>query len=224
MRIPKSWKEITIRQFIRVDEAIKAEYDEPIDQHIAIIAAVCNVSVDDILRLDKNELPKIVESLSFLHNLDSISTKWPKWFVINGRVFKPVQKLDKLTAGQYIDLMTFAKDPMPNLHKVLATLCLPVKWFRAQKYDGRKHAELSQFFYENLTMDIAYPIALFFCKVLENCTPHILDYLEKEIENLTMTPEMKGILRTASLSSLAGFTHSTNSREATPVNGTTISH
>jgi hypothetical protein len=183
--IPKGWKDISIRKFIRVNEVVHTEYEQPLDQQIALIAAVTDMPEAEILRLERTELQEMVEALSFLNSVDSISTKWPKWFMIRGRLFKPVQKLDKLTAGQYIDLMSFAKEPMENLHKVLATLSLPCKWFRAQKYDGSRHKELSDFFYEHLTMDIAYPIALFFCNLWQAFMPTILTFLEKEVDSLT---------------------------------------
>lgn len=183
--IPKGWNDITIRKFIRVNEVIQTEYQEPLDQQIALVSAVTDMPEAEIMRLGRTELLAIVKALSFLYSVDSIGTKWPKWFLIRGRLFKPVQKLDKLTAGQYIDLMNFAKDPMVNLHQVLATLCLPCKWFMAQKYDGTKHREISDFFYEYLTMDIAYPIALFFCNLWQAFMPAILTFLESEVDSLT---------------------------------------
>lgn len=218
MRIPQSWKDITIRQFLAANEALQATYDDKVDQSIALVSAVTGASEKDILSLPRKELIQIVEQLSFLNTVDSISTKWPKWFMIQGRLFKPVQKLDNLTAGQYIDLMAFSKEPMENIHKVLATLCLPCTWYlKAKKYDGAKHQEIAQFFLDNLTMDIAYPIAVFFCKVWENSLPAILDFLEREILKMTNSG-----IETASLNTTAGFTHLTNSPAETRVNGTSL--
>lgn len=236
MIAPSSWKEITIRQFIRVNEVIKAEYQDAVEQQVALIAAVTGRAEEEILHMDRSELMAWVKDLAFLQSGDSISTKWPKWFMVKGRLFKPVQNVQKLTAGQYIDLITFSKDPMANLHKVLATLCLPVKtnifgpggpwkWLRPQKYDGRKHEELSAFFYEHLTMDIAYPIALFFCNLWEAFMPSILTFLETEIRNLTRELAKETIMSSDGMEEMdsskpmAGSTPSISLPEGTGLNG-----
>jgi hypothetical protein len=215
-----SWKDITIGQFIESHEVYQADYPEPLDREVALLSALSGQSEDEILRMRRSDFVEAIKELSFLSDLSTISTKWPKYFIIKRRVFKPVQNLQKLTAGQYIDLMSFSKDPMPNLHKILATLCLPVKYFRAQKYDGAKHGELSKFFHDNLTMDIAYPIAVFFCNLWEASMPHILTYLEKEtgtlmreIQNLTQNP------KTPSLNSSDGYTPLTSLPGETVQNG-----
>jgi hypothetical protein len=185
---------------------------------------VTGQSEDDILRMKRKDFIELIKELHFLSDLCPINRKWPKYFSLRGRIFKPLQRVEDLTGGQYADLSTFcrnAEDIIPNLHKILAVLCLPVKWGRVKEYDGRKHKELSEFFYRHLTIDIAYPMAFFFCKVWESLMPDIAQVLEKEAQSLTTMIREAKTLNPQTLSSNIsdGYTPSTSSPEGTYSNG-----
>jgi hypothetical protein len=222
-----SWKDITIKRFTEATGVLETDYPQTdlgqIDREIDFVSALTDISRDEILRMHRTKFTELSAELEFIAHPETISQKWPKWFMLKGQLFKPTRKLNNLTAGQYIDLMSFNKDPLGNLHKILATLCLPcTMYLTAKKYDGKKHAEISEFFYENLTMDIAYPIAVFFCKVWEDFMPHMLTFLETEIQNLNQeTKDLMQSLKTPSLNSSDGSTHLTSLPGAMVQNGNT---
>lgn len=176
MQVPNSWRDITIGRFIAAYDVLTAEHESELDKEVAFCAAITGVTEDIIYALPIDEFKEISKQLSFVSNLETIGTKFPKWFCIGGMIYRPVRDLRKLTGGQYIDLMTFVKGDdkrlIHNLHLIMATVCRPL--FR-RKYKGETHAKTAAIFKEQMSVAIAYPVALFFCAVWLNSMPAILD-------------------------------------------------
>jgi hypothetical protein len=217
------WSDVTIRQFYEAQEVINGEYEDELERSIALLCAVTGQTEIEILSLTHNEIAKLSKELSFLNSLDTMGKEWPKWFMVQGRLFKPLRDIRKITGGQLIELLTFSKEPLQNIHKILATLSLPCNWIgKARKYDADKHNEISELFREHLTMDIAYPIAVFFCNLWEELLKNIQDYLEGE--TLKTIQSLDSTQAQALLSRLSdGYTQSISSQEGTEPNGSTIS-
>lgn len=184
--IPTSWKHITIAQFNEANIVLQTKYESSVDQHIKLLEAVSDLTEDEILEMPKDEFLSAVKKLSFLNDIDSISTRFPKRFVLKGKVYAPLQRVDKFTMGQNIDMAHYMKgDHMANLHKLLSTVIMPCDWkLQPKKYNGARIAKQSEIFLHNLTMDIAYPIAVFFCNLLLNLIPNILPYLTQEAQKM----------------------------------------
>jgi hypothetical protein len=185
LRIPTSWKDVTICQFLGAHKTISETYEFEIDRHAAFAAALTGATENDILGLSPNDFVELHRRLSFVHNLGSLSTKWPKWFSIQGRIFKPCRRLNKLTAGQHMDMTYYGKHPLEGMHQILAVLCVPCNALLvAKKYDPETQPEIAEFFYDNLTMNIAYPIAIFYRTVWETFTPQVRAQLKTEVSDL----------------------------------------
>lgn len=176
MQVPKSWKDITISRFIAAYDILQLNFDSELDKEVAYMAAICNTTEEAILKLPIPEFKRLAKELQFVSDLESIGTRFPKWFAINGRAFRPIADMTKVTAGQYTDLSHFTQQEdgiIHNLHNIMAVVCLP---FFQRQYKGYKHERLAAFFKENMSMSIAYPIALFFCAVFLISIPDTLDY------------------------------------------------
>jgi hypothetical protein len=110
---------------------------------------------------------------------------------LKGKRFRLLLNVSVLTGGQYIDLMTFLKNPEAinqNIHNVLAVIASPLKLglFKT-KYDGKKQAERAKFFHDNMPVSIAYPILVFFCNLSSHLTPAIAAYLNRDtMEKMSM--------------------------------------
>lgn len=231
-----SWKDITIGQFIEAWQVQQMQFDDELDRNLAMAAAITGNSASDLKQMGYDDLVQLFRDIQFVAYPEQMDKRFPKLFSIKGRMFRPTRKFNKLSAGQFIDLTSFIKksdEIIPNLHKILATLCLPfrygvrfqtsprirAKWF--YWYDGAKHEQLSELLYDNLTMDIAYPIAVFFCNLWAGFTPHIVRYLETEMMSQTgmISREQTRNLETLLSRLTAGYTQSMSWQERTSLNG-----
>ena len=94
-----------------------------------------------------SELKSDIKKLEFLNTLPS--DKVVEWFKCGGYWWKVNFDITKLTAGNYIDMDMWVKEPekiLSNSHKILSLFCQPFKWLRKynkmtdeDKYEKLKH-------------------------------------------------------------------------------------
>ena len=95
-------------------------------------------------------------------------------FEIDTIKYKPVIFYKDMTGAQFIDYSSICKDiPKDELiyhiHELLGCFCVH------KKYEG--YNETAEIFHDKMTMDIAYPYYVFFCKVLTGLQPDMENYL-----------------------------------------------
>jgi hypothetical protein len=69
-------------------------------------------------------------------------------------------------------------------------------WGKEKKYNGDKHKEIADLFYNQMKISTAYPIMLFFCKYYEALVTNMLTYLGAEAEKqMSSIKDMVGLQR-----------------------------
>lgn len=178
------FEKITISQFIKCKTIAELESD-PLNRNIKLLAELTGKSFDEIESMPIDKLTLALESFSEIESLNP-DAKIKMDFKIKGRRFKCIWQTQKLTAAQYIDATSFCKDEasiINNIHNILAAICVEKTWYgKVKKYDGINHKEVSDLFYNNMKIEVAYPIMLFFCKYYKELADNILIYLEQEAE------------------------------------------
>ena len=186
-QLPTSWKEISLKTYCSLDKIFKDNTLNATEKDVEILSLLSDKPRSEILKLPFNTRHELLRKIGFLNNLDSIkpikSSKRIRFF-IKGKRFEIKLNATELTGGQYIDLMTFLKEPEAtnqNIHSIIAVLTQPLKWglFRT-KYDGKDHAARAALFYENIPVSVAYPILVFFCNLSEHLTVAMQAYLKTE--------------------------------------------
>ena len=181
MKIPTSWHEITIAQY---QEIVKLDKSDELDYLISLVSVVCHMEVDEVEALTLTALREIGAKLAFIQTMPE---KFVNDFTINGVKYIVDCNIAHISAGQYIDLAKYIETNVEdNLHKILSIFCLPTKrkWLRrvpfkyGQGYDLGQTATLLL----QTPISVAYPLALFFCKLLNKSIPAIEDYLAKELK------------------------------------------
>lgn len=185
MEIPSSWNELTIKQFTRALAVEGTEYEYQVEKQIAWIAAITGADEKELEQMNLTDVAAIANKLQWVKQ-PIFEEKVSKFFYLNGKLYEVCNDISKIRADQMIDLCSFMKDnPMLNVHKLMATVCIPRKWLLIHgKYDGARHQQISNMFFEHLTMDKVYPIALFFCRVCNAFLQTILISLENEKDRL----------------------------------------
>ncbi len=187
MIVPKSWGEITLKQFIfihKLDKKIEA-----IDLSIKLLSIVLDRSEEDIQSMDIKEFTAASNQLTFLSDVN-MSDKIIYSFEIDGKQFDLNLNIESVKTSDYIDITSYYKDSIANIHKIMSCLC--------KSKEGLSKNEMAQLFYDKMPITIAYPAVVFFCKLSSNFTKATLSFLESKRDK-ALKKAMK-ILKKESLS------------------------
>ena len=163
--------------------------------------------MEDARKVSLKRLYDFHNELAWMNQLPKeVITKKVK---IDGRVFEFELDAQKLDAGSYItimDLLKRAKEEgvLNYIHKILAEI--------ATEKGKKADADVAELFYKRLTVDIAYPIGVFFWKLSNALMQRILPYLANQME--TKVSELEDLLSNGD-----GLSHSTTSQIQTLLSG-----
>jgi len=113
IKIPTSLDEITIEQYMKYDRILTVTTTEEA-KTIGIISVFCDLTSDEVISMDIKDVKEISQQVSdVLQQKAEFKQKFDKYgFIPN---------LDKMTAGEYIDLDKYLGD-VQNAHKAMAIL------------------------------------------------------------------------------------------------------
>lgn len=160
------WKDITVDQFSKIK---KLDLKDMGDQIVAG-EILLGINGDDMSWFD---FCKELKKLDFLSDPIPEVIILPE-YKINGRMYKTVPDLTKLSVGRYMDFTNLA--PKGELEKVLAVFLVP---------EGEEYGDnLEQVYADIRTMNIvdAYAIFNFFRVQLKVCIKTIKDYSVKKLK------------------------------------------
>jgi hypothetical protein len=121
-----------------------------------------------------DEFNKRLEKYAFL-NEPIQSDSWVKVVKVGGKDYKVKQTPDKWNVGQFVSMASLTKrheDIIDNCHLIIAVMLL----------DNVETSELMEFadkVRKEVTIDIAYPLAVFFTGVMLLLPPNIAPYLKE---------------------------------------------
>lgn len=186
MKLPKSWGEVTIEQYLKVHTIVKTIAD-PIERGIHIIAALSGSTFKEVEQLKVAQLNGYVAQLHFLSELPT--ERLPLQFKLGGKRYKALIFQHEMTAAQFIDYSSVCRqaqspeDLVYQMHKLLGCFCIPGKrkfWLAPYTYIYDGYDKEAELFYKRMPMTIAYPFYIFFCNVWLSLLPPMEDYFRKE--------------------------------------------
>lgn len=208
-----NYNDLTLDKFYEISDIDTSEGElETIVQAIAILS---DIDEDDVLNLPINEFNERSKKLAFIKTKPELSKKLPDKIVINGKRYIILKDASKMTAGQYIDYKSYAKD-FESINKNLALILTTVIIPEGKVYgDGYDTVELAEEFKKNVSIVLALSISNFFFRQFQRYSNNILTYLEwtmrkmmrKEKDKETKEKMMEAIQISRSLKSLvkSGF-------------------
>ena len=179
MRLPESWSDLTIKQYIDVYNILETSFDD-IDKFAHIISNLSGIELNNVYAIPLTDFDAMVKRVSFIWK-EMPGEGLPREIEVCGQKYSGCFEMNKKTAGQYIDFCHFLKtNNRENIHNILSIIYIP----KGEKYDGDLQKARAELFYEHLTMNIAYPVYVFFCNVLTHLIKIIPDYLDKEMQTV----------------------------------------
>lgn len=189
------WKDITLRQFLKIADIDKSLSDE--EQMFQLAEIVYGPEINEL---------QLSAYAQYLKRLDGLKKEIPdtelkKHYVLNGRKYDCECNITKMTTAQFMDYTEFAKQQ--DVQKMLAVFMIP----KGHKYnDGY---DMQEVFDDILEMDIASVNGLSFfiklqCQTFLNLTQFYLKKQTLQTKKLTkqQKQEMLSLMdKTSSLSS-----------------------
>ena len=192
-----SWDKINVFQYQQLIPALAI--DDPTDQNMRLIAILNGWTDNQVDSLYIEEYAKEKAKIAFLS--DSIEGKPVKVIKVNGKRYKCIYDVRKLPSARYIESKIFSQDLVGNLHKLAASMVIPMKktifGWKLDKYDASKHEDYANDMLEAKFVDVYHSI-VFFYQVYRNWMEVTKDFLiakmmevgkshseaKKEVQNL----------------------------------------
>jgi hypothetical protein len=186
MRIPKSLKEVLVKDYIQINKIRSAEYDNPFTRTIDLLC-IFNKR-EDVLKCKPSEL-----AVDLSHLLVEPSRILKQYFTINGKRYGIVNHINDLEAGQYMSFTTYLKGfaDNPNVHieqmpDILASVIFPVdKNNKVMAIEPSYFRNLADDIRNTMSIEDAYPIAVFFCNLCRELTKCTQTFLNTKLEKMT---------------------------------------
>ena len=186
MRIPKSLKEVLVKDYIQINKIRSAEYDNPFTRTIDLLCIFNDRK--DVLKCKPSEL-----AVDLSHLLVEPSRILKQYFTINGKRYGIVNHINDLEAGQYMSFTTYLKGfaDNPNVHieqmpDILASVIFPVdKNNKVMAIEPSYFRNLADDIRNTMSIEDAYPIAVFFCNLCRSLTTCTQNYLSNRLEKMT---------------------------------------
>ena len=184
---------MTIKMFQDLFTISQTEMEE-IDKSILLVQAYTGKSEFEINKMSVKKFNRLCAKIKkAFDNVGKQITKGkPKNLIkANGKWYWLNFEINEMTAGRYVETATFGSDVVGNLHKLMATMCTPMKWswkgLVQDKYKADNHSKYAEDMLQ-ADFDHCYQACVFFWAVF-NESMRVLQYslegdqMEKEMLN-----------------------------------------
>lgn len=182
----KSLSNLTVDEYQLLYSIHKADGDDD-DKSIQIVSIITGKT-----RIEVEEMPLVdfrdkKREISVIFSGPAEPAKPKAKIKIYGKTYRVCLNPRKITAGQYIDLQHFLKGNMiENLHKIMACLVVPYKFWGNGKYDGANHEMIAEGLLNCKFSDI-HGTCVFFLMLWSSSIKAIAPFLSREIQKKTGT-------------------------------------
>ena len=161
--IPNNWQDVTIETYQKYAEIQESKGGEK-NKVIKSLALLCGVSVFIVKKMAYKDLLQIMAIVKEMLDSEPDKQDFKKVFTFNKEEYGFVPNLSKLSTGEYIDLETYCKEPIKNLHIIMSILYRKVTRkvntrYAIESYDPE---EFKEELFKQCPMDIALSSLGFF--------------------------------------------------------------
>ena len=174
---PDSWSEVNISQFQELSVT------EDIFEKIAILT---DEDPEELKLMDVASFGRLTAALSWVHILPNEDAR-KDVIVIDGIEYGFIDKLSSLSLGEWIDIENYLKDPIKNLHKLMAMFYRPLLTTLkdgtriTEDYDVTQASNNANTFLTKMNVSDCYGSLVFFSLIANDCLKTIQAYFQVEI-------------------------------------------
>lgn len=160
IKVKKSWAEVSIKDYKRIEEICKRELDSELEKDIAVLAVLSGVDEDTIYSLPIIELRGLIDQIKWLSEDYDFPKEWKtNKLKIDGEEYIINPNINTFTVAQYADFQVIYPKKEDNMGRFLSIFIIP----RGKKYnEGYDPIELADRLEEVLTINDWNRICFFF--------------------------------------------------------------
>ena len=156
LTIPDKWADITIetyQKYVKIQEGKGSEKNKVVKS----LALLCNTSPFIVKKMAYKDLLEIMGIIKNLIDTEPDKEEFRKRFTFNEQEYGFCPNLSNITTGEYIDLESYCKEPIENLHIIMSILYRPISFKRGGRYaiESYNPDEFKEELFKNCPMDIA---------------------------------------------------------------------
>jgi len=182
LTIPDNWSDITIetyQKYVKIQEGKGSEKNKVVKS----LALLCNTTPFVVKKMDYKDLLEIMSIIKTMIDTEPKEEEFRKTFVFKKEEYGFVPNLSKLSTGEYIDLETYCKQPIENLHIIMSILYRKITFKRNERFaiENYDPDEFKEELFKDCPMDIALSSLGFFLtlgSVLARTSQHFLQVQE----------------------------------------------
>ena len=181
LTIPDRWSDITIetyQKYVKIQEGKGTEKTKVIKS----LALLCNVSPFVVKKMAYKDLLEIMAIIKKMIDTEPKKEEFKKTFIFNNEEYGFVPNLSGISTGEYIDLETYCKEPIENLHTIMSILYRKItnkvnKRYAIEPYNPD---EFKEELFKKCSMDIALSSLGFFLNLGERLARISHHFLSKQ--------------------------------------------
>ena len=156
LKIPDKWQDITIatyQKYVKIQEAKGSEKNKVLKS----LALLCDTTTAVVKKMAYKDLLEIMAIIKKMVDTAPDKQQFRKVFVFNKEEYGFVPNLSNITTGEYIDLETYCKEPIENLHIIMSILYRKITFKRNERYaiENYNPDEFKEELFKDCPMDIA---------------------------------------------------------------------
>ena len=184
MKVPKSWKEVPLERYYNLLEVIDMEWEDDTEKVVAMVSALADVPLKDLTdKVDIKVLKQAIIDISFVGGKKP-SYPCGLYLKCGGKGFEVDLKIKDSSAGSFISLSEFTKDPNTaknNIHSIMAIYTYELNMFGfRKKRTVQSEKDIAEHLKKHLTMDKAFAYSGFFLTSYNRLLKATQDYLRSE--------------------------------------------
>ncbi len=181
LTIPDKWADITIetyQKYVKIQEGKGSEKNKVVKS----LALLCNTSPFIVKKMAYKDLLEIMGIIKNLIDTEPDKEEFRKRFTFNEQEYGFCPNLSNITTGEYIDLESYCKEPIENLHIIMSILYRPISFKRGGRYaiESYNPDEFKEELFKNCPMDIALNGLGFFLTLGEKLAKISHSYLQAQ--------------------------------------------
>ena len=179
--IPDRWSDITIETYQKYVEIQEGKGSEK-NKVIKSLALLCNVTPFVVKKMAYKDLLEIMAILKTMIDTEPNKEEFRKTFMFKKEKYGFCPNLSRITTGEYIDLETYCKNPIENLHIIMSILYRKITFQRNERYAIEEYNpdEFKEELFKDCPMDIALSSLGFFLTLGENLATISHNYLRQQ--------------------------------------------
>ena len=181
LTIPDKWSDITIETYQKYVEIQEGKGSEK-NKTIKSLALLCGTTTLIVKKMAYKDLLEIMGIIKNLIDTEPDKEDFKKTFMFYDEEYGFCPNLSNITTGEYIDLETYCKEPIENLHTIMSILYRPISFKRNDRYaiESYNPDEFKEQLFKDCPMDIALNSLGFFLTLGSKLATTSVSYLKAQ--------------------------------------------